>query len=130
MWVIPPEPSGEFVAPMEDVLAVSHLPYDPQVPMIGMDEHPVQFITEVRKPLPAAEGKPERDDYADERHGTANIFIFTAPLSGWRSISVREHRTAMDWATEIQPLLDTQYPEAARIRLVCDHLHTPGIGSL
>jgi hypothetical protein len=130
MWVIPPEQSGEFVAHREDVLEVYHLPYDPQVPMICMDEQPVQLITEVRKPLPAAEGKPERYDYEYERNGTANIFIFTEPLSGWRSVSVREHKTAMDWATEIQQLLDTQYPAAARIRLVCDNLNTHGIGSL
>ena len=48
MWVIPPEHSGEFVAHMEDVLEVYHLPYDPQVPMICMDEQPVQLIS----PLP------------------------------------------------------------------------------
>ena len=84
----------------------------------------------MRKPLPAEEGQPERYDYEYERNGTANIFIFTEPLSGWRSVRVREHRTALDWATEIQQLLDTQYPEADRIRLVCDNLNTHGIGSL
>jgi hypothetical protein len=130
MWVIPPEHSGEFVAHMEDVLEVYHLPYDPQVPMICMDEQPVQLIKEVRKPLPAAAGKPERYDYEYERNGTANIFMFTEPLRGVRSGRVRAHRTAIDWAMELQQLLDIQYPEADRIRLVCDQLNTHGIGSL
>ena len=130
MWGIPPEQSGEFVAHMEDVLAVYHLPYNPQVPLVCMDEQPVQLIKEVRKPLPAEEGQPERYDYEYERNGTANIFIFTEPLSGVRSVRVREHRTALDWATEIQQLLDIQYPEADCIRLVCDNLNTHGIGSL
>jgi DDE superfamily endonuclease len=130
MWVIPPEHSGEFVAHMEDVLEVYHLPYDPQVPMICMDEQPVQLIKEVRKPLPAAAGKPERYDYEYERNGTANIFMFTEPLRGVRSVRVRAHRTAIDWAMELQQLLDIQYPEADRIRLVCDQLNTHGIGSL
>jgi DDE superfamily endonuclease len=130
MWVIPPEQSGAFVAHMEDVLDVYQRPYDPQSPMVCMDEQPVQLIKEVRPPLPAAEGKPERYDYEYERNGTANIFMFTEPLRGLRTVSVREHKTAIDWATEVQQLLDIQYPEAERIRLVCDNLNTHGIGSL
>jgi DDE superfamily endonuclease len=130
MWVIPPEHSGEFVAHMEDVLEVYHMSYDPQVPMVCMDEQPVQLIKEVRQPLPAVEGQPERYDYEYERNGTANIFLFTEPLRGFRAVSVRAHRTALDWATEIQQLLDIHYPEAPYIRLVCDNRNTHGIGSL
>jgi hypothetical protein len=47
-----------------------------------------------------------------------------------RTVRVREHKTAIDWATEIQQLLDTRDPEAARLRLVCDNLTTHGIGAL
>jgi len=130
MWVIPPAQSGEFVAHMEDVLEVYHQPYDPQVPLVCMDEQPVQLIKEIRKPLPAKAGQPERFDYEYERHGTATIFMFTEPLRGVRMVSVREHKTAVDWAMEVQHLMDRQYPEADRIRLVCDHLNTHGIGSL
>ena len=130
MWVIPPAQSGEFVAHMEDSLEVYHTPYDPQVPMVCMDEQPVQLIKETRKPLPAQAGKPERYDYAYERNGTATIFMFTEPLSGVRTVSVRERKTAIDWATEVQQLRDTHYPEADRLRLVCDTLNTHGLGSL
>ena len=49
---------------------------------------------------------------------------------GRRFVRVRERQTAIDWATEIQELLEVQYPEAARLRLVCDQLNTQGIGSL
>jgi hypothetical protein len=101
MWVIPPAQSGEFVAHLEDVLEVYHRPYDPQIPMVCMDEQPVQLMQEVRPSLPAEEGKPERDDYEYERNGTANIFMFTEPLSGLRTVRVREHKTAIDWATEV-----------------------------
>jgi hypothetical protein len=129
MWVIPPEQSGEFVAHMEDILEVYHQPYDPQVPLVCMDEQSVQLVQEVRKPLPAEEGTPERYDYEYERNGTATIFMFTEPLRGVCMVSVRTHKTAVDCATEVQQLLDTQYPEADRIRLVCDNLNTHGIGS-
>jgi len=130
MWVIPPEQNGDFVAHMEDVLEVYHMPYDPQVPLVCMDEQPVQLIREVRQPLPAAAGTPERSAYEYERNGTATIFMCTEPLCGVRRVSVRERKTAVDWATEVQHLLDRQYPEADRIRLVCDNLNTHGIGSL
>ena len=129
-WVIPPEHSGEFVAHLADILAIYHTPYDPQVPMVCRDEQPVQLIKETRQPLPAEEGKPERYDYEYERNGTANIFLFTEPLRGRRLVSVRARKTARDWALEIQALLDTPYPEAARLRLVCDNLNTHGMGSL
>jgi DDE superfamily endonuclease len=130
MWGIPPEHSGEFVAHMEDVLEVYQTPYDPQAPLICMDEQPVQLIKETRQPLPAVEGPPERYDYEYERNGTANIFLFTEPLRGQRFVRVRERKTAIDWATEVQYLLEVQYPEAGRLRLVCDQLNTHGIGSL
>jgi DDE superfamily endonuclease len=130
MWVIPPEHSGEFVAHMEDILEVYQTPYDPQVPLVCMDEQPVQLIKETRQPLPAAPGQPEKVDYEYERNGTANIFLFTEPLQGTRHVHVTEHRTAVDWATEIRDLLEVRYPEATRVRLVCDNLNTHGRGSL
>jgi hypothetical protein len=130
MWVIPPAQSGEFVAHMEDILDVYQTPYDPQVPVICMDEQPVQLIKETRQPLPATPGQPEKVDYEYERNGTANIFLFTEPLRGTRHVQVTEHRTAGDWATEIRDLLEVRYPDAARVRLVCDNLNIHGIGSL
>ena len=54
-------------------------------------------------------------------------FMFTEPLSGWRKVRVRQRRTALDWAQEIKDLLDTDYPKAETVVLVCDNLntHTP-----
>jgi DDE superfamily endonuclease len=130
MWVMPPEHSGAFVAHREDVLAVYQQPYDPQVPLVCMDEQPVQLIKETRPPLPAAPGQPMKVDYEYERTGTANIFMFTEPLSGTRHVHVTEHRTAVDWAHEIRDLLEVRYPEAMRVCLVCDNLNTHGIGAL
>jgi hypothetical protein len=115
---------------MEEILDVYQMPYDPQAPMVCMDEQPVQLIKETRQPLPAAPGQPEKVDYEYERNGTANIFMFTEPLTGTRHVRVTEHRTAVDWANEIRDLLAVRYPEAARVRLVCDNLNTHGIGSL
>jgi hypothetical protein len=69
-------------------------------------------------------------DYEYERGGTANIFMFTEPLSGLRYVSITERRTAADWAREIDGLLTDRYPDAEKVRLVCDNLNTHKTGSL
>jgi len=47
-WVIPPEADAEFVAGMEDVLETYEKPYDPDCPVVCMDEQPVQLLKETR----------------------------------------------------------------------------------
>ncbi len=130
MYVIPPEHSAQFVADMENVLEIYHLPYNPKCPVICLDEQPVQLVKETRLPLPAKPGQPESVDYEYERNGTANIFMFTEPLSGWRKAIVSERRTAVDWATEVRRLLDEDYADRARVILVCDQLNTHKLASL
>lgn len=129
-FVIPPERNAEFVAHMEDVLDIYQRPYDPKIPVICTDEQPVQLIQETRQPLPAQSGQPERVDYEYERKGTAVIFMFTEPLAGRRRVSVRERRTAMDWAEEVRHLLEEEYPQAEKVILICDQLNTHTIGAL
>ena len=81
-WVIPPKADGEFVAHMEEVLETYEKPYDSAVPMICMDEQPVQLLKETRTPIPATAQHAKRVDYEYERAGTATIFMFTEPLAG------------------------------------------------
>jgi len=40
-WVIPPNQDAEFVAHMEEVLETYETAYDPQQPVLCMDEQPV-----------------------------------------------------------------------------------------
>src|SRR5436190_9374853 len=54
---IPPEHNAEFVAAMEDVLAVYARPYDPQRPLLGMDETSKQLVKETRVAQPAQPGR-------------------------------------------------------------------------
>jgi DDE superfamily endonuclease len=123
-WVIPPEADGEFVAAMEDVLDVYARPYDKSVPVLCMDEQPVQLLEETRVPIAATKDHPRRVDYEYERAGTASIFMFCEPLSGWRQVAVRERRTKIDWAREVEELLRTRYALADKVLLVCDNLNT------
>lgn len=91
-WVIPPEANAEFVAHMEDVLDVYSRPYDPNLPVLCMDEQPVQLIEETREPIAATKDHPQRVDYEYKRAGVANIFMFAEPLAQWRQVSVREKK--------------------------------------
>lgn len=109
---------------MEQVLALYHLPYNPEEPLICMDETSKQLVGEIQLPIPAAPGQPVRYDYEYERHGTANIFMFTEPLGNWRKVCVTDARTAVDWACAMRELLDVDYPHARIIRLVSDNLNT------
>lgn len=52
------------------------------------------------------------------------------PLGGMHHVSVREHRTACDWAEEIKYLADVMYPDADKIILVMDNLNTHKSSSL
>lgn len=97
-WVIPPEHNGEFVAQMEQVLDVYKRPYDPQRPVVCMDESPRQLIGETKVPVPARPGCVARHDYEYERCGVCNVFMAVEPLAGKRLVRVTERKTKTDWA--------------------------------
>ncbi|WP_231950738.1 IS630 family transposase [Legionella spiritensis] len=121
---MPPESDGEFAAGMEDVLEIYSRSFNPLVPVICMDEQPIQLLNETRTPISATRHHPKRVDYEYERAGTASIFMFTEPLAGTRTVSVRSRRTKIDWAIEMEQLIRTQYASADKIILVCDNLNT------
>ena len=69
-------------------------------------------------------GSDRKTDSEYIRNGTVSIFAFVESLGGTHHISVREYRTAIDWAGEIRYLADTMYPDAEKIILVMDNLNT------
>ena len=115
---------------MEDVLDLYEQPFDPKRPVVTMDETSKQLVAETRVPIPARPGRPACFDFEYERHGTANVFMFSEPLRGWRWTPVTEHRTRIDWACAVKILLDEHYPRAKVVRLVMDNLNTHSIASL
>lgn len=115
---------------MEDVLEVYHLPYDPDYPVVCMDESSKQMIGEVREPIPGKPGHPQRIDDEYVRNGVAEIFMEVEPLGGKRHVAITEHRTRKDWAAQIKQMLDERYPDATKVRLVMDNLNTHSIASL
>jgi DDE superfamily endonuclease len=115
---------------MEDVLDLYAEPYDSRRPVVCFDEQPVQLIAETRVPAPVRPGQPARHDYEYERKGTANIFMRVEPLAGRRQVVVTAHRTKRDFALQMQQVVDGDYPDTDRIRVVLDNLNTHGPASL
>lgn len=128
-WVIPPEKSARFVWRMEAVLDLYEEPYDEKRPVVCFDERPCQLLAEVREPLRAKPGLPERRDHEYERRGMAYLFVAFEPLRGWRGVRVAERRRGCEFAEEARHLAEEIYPEAEKIRLVVDNLniHTPAV---
>jgi len=115
---------------MEDILDVYTRKRDKKYPLVCGDECPRQLTSEVRKPIPAKPGKAARYDTEYKRNGTCEIFMFSAPLEGWRRAEATERRTRADWAHQIKKLVTVDFPDAEKIVLVMDNLNTHTIGSL
>ena len=109
---------------MEDVLEVYKRPYDPQHPLICMDEMPKQLLTDTRETLPVQPGKAERFDYEYKRGGVADVFMLFEPLAGKRHIEITDQRRRIEWAEVMQIVADELYPEAEKIVVVLDNLNT------
>ena len=129
MWCIP-RVDGTYVARMEDVLDLYAEAPDPRRPVVCFDESPTQLIGEVRLPIPAAPGHPERYDCEYRRNGTVNLFVFLDAHRPWRKVKVTEQRTAQDFAECMRDLVDRHYPQAELIRVVLDNLSTHSPGAL
>jgi hypothetical protein len=115
---------------MEDVLDLYECPYDPKQPQVCFDERPCQLIGDRLVPLPMQPGKAARYDHQYERHGTCCLLVAVEPLTGFRFIQVRQHRTKVDYAEFMKALVELpRYAEVERFRLVQDNLNTHTAGS-
>ncbi len=123
-WVIPPRKSAAFVWRMEAVLDLYEEPHDPLFPVVCFDERPCQLLADVLEPLPGGPGHLERRDHEYERRGMAHVLMAFEPLAGQREVEVTERRRGKEFAEMVGRLAEEVYPEAERIRLVCDNLST------
>ncbi len=121
MWCIP-KVDAEYVARMEDVLALYAEPADERRPVVCFDETPRQLIGEERVPVRAEPGKRARFDYEYVRNGTANVFMFIDVNRPWRHAKVTDQRTCVDFAECMRDLVDEHYPDAEKIRVVLDNV--------
>ena len=89
-----------------------------------------QLVKEIQTPIAAQAGQPERVDYEYERNGTANLFMVCEPMTGWRRVKVTQRKTAIDYAHLLKELVDTDFPDAQKLRVVQDNYTTHSLASL
>ncbi len=109
---------------MEDVLTVYKRSYNPDEPVICMDETSKQLVKETRELIATRPGRPTRYDFEYERNGVCNLFMFYEPLAGNRYVSVTDRRTRLDWAMQVRNLMEVHYPTVEKVVLVMDNLNT------
>ncbi len=122
MWCIG-QITGEYLARMENVLSLYHLPYDEKRPVICLDELPCQMLGEKVEPLPIKSGAIKKFDYQYERKGVASVFVAFEPLSGKRLLRVYPRRTKADYCRFAQEVAG-EWANAEVIVLVQDNLNT------
>lgn len=122
MWCIA-ELDRQYIARMEDVLAIYERPLSAEEPVVCLDEKSVTLRAEVREAIPMKPGRVTRRDYEYKRCGTANAFCAVEPKAGAHYTQITEHRGKSEFA-EFLKLLAKQYPGARTIHLVMDNLNT------
>ena len=128
MWCIA-ELTPEYLARMEDVLALYEKPYDPREPVVCLDEKPVSLHADVRAPRPARPGHLAKRDNEYRRCGTANIFGIVEPKAGRHLTRATPDRSARQFAFAVRAVI-AAYPRARTIHLVMDNLNTHTVRSL
>jgi len=123
MWCIP-KVTPEFRRKMLDVLKVYEQRYDPQKPVVCMDEKSKQLLGDTRTAIAGKQGKPTRSDYEYKRNGTCNLFVAVEPKGCIRIVRATKRRTAKDYASFIKYLITHVYKRAKKIVLVEDNLNT------
>jgi DDE superfamily endonuclease len=121
MWCVG-ELNEDYVAKMEDVLETYEKPYDPNEPVVCLDEKPVTLHADVRPATPAAPGREARRDNEYERRGTANVFCAVEPKAGRHFSFPTPDRSGFEFA-QVAVTLALEYPAAKTIHLVMDNLN-------
>ncbi len=129
-FCIPEWDLARFVAEMEVILDVYSSEPCQEEPLIAMDEASKQLLGHLYPPIPRQPGHDQKEDYHYTREGVQALFMFFDLHRGWRRVSHRDNRTRIDGAEEVRQLLDEDYPQARKVKLVCANLNTDNLASL
>jgi len=111
-WVVA-DLDEDYIARMEDVLATYERPYDPQEPVVCLDEMPVSLHADVRAGSAVQPGREARRDNEYERCGTANVFCAVEPKAGRHFTFSTPDRSGFEFA-HVAARLALAYPAARR----------------
>jgi hypothetical protein len=103
-------------------LATYERPYDPQEPVVCLDEKPVTLHADLRPVRAAVPGREARRDNEYRRCGTANVFCAVEPKAGRHFTFPTADRSGGEFA-RVSFELARQYPSARTIHLMVDNLN-------
>ena len=121
MWVVA-DLDEDYIVKMEDALETYEQPYDPQEPVVCLDEKPITLHADIRPSSPARPGREARRDNEYERCGTANVFCAVEPKAGRHFTFPTPDRSGFEFA-QVAVALALAYPAAKTIHLVMDNLN-------
>ena len=107
---------------MEDLLTLYEKDFDPNEPVVCLDEKPVQCLDDKRRTIRVRNGSVRRD-YEYIRRGTVNVFCAVEPKAGRHFTKVTPNRKKPAFARMLRDLARS-YPDASTIHLVMDNLST------
>jgi len=114
---------------MENILDTYERPYNPDNPVVNLDESPKQLIGQVRKPFVASDGTIY-EDYEYCRNGTVSMFMINEALTGFREVLVKDDHKATTYAGVIAHIAEDLYPDAKKITLIEDNLSAHKLAAL
>lgn len=123
MWCIA-KMDAAYIARMEHILDLYSEPEAAEYPIVNFDEAAKQMVEQVNEPKSMKSGSVAKEDYEYQRAGMANIFIFFDRHRGWRKAKVTAQKTAIDFAECMRELVDNDYPDAKKVRVVLDNFGT------
>jgi DDE superfamily endonuclease len=121
MWCVA-QLNEDYIAKMEDILEVYERPYNPEEPVVCLDEKPVTLHADVRPRSLAKPGRETREDNEYERRGTANIFCAVEPKAGRHFTFATPDRSGFEFA-KVAFEVALQYPATTTIHLILDNLN-------
>ena len=124
MWCVP-KLDDEYIRRMEDILDIYAKDYDPQRPVVCVDEKPVTIHGDARPMTACKPGSPKKIDYEYTREGTANVFCAVEPSQGVYINEVTESKKGVDFARFLEGIA-RKYESAEKIVLVMDNYSTHG----
>jgi hypothetical protein len=115
------ELNDAYIAKMKDVRETHERPYDPQDPVVCLDEKPA-LHADVRPATAAEPGREARRDNEYERRGMANVLCAVEPKAGRHFTFPTPDGSASEFA-QVACHSAMQYPKAKTIHMVMDNLN-------
>jgi len=105
MWCIA-EIDEEYRNRMYNLLDLYVEDYNPDEPVICLDEKPKQLLGDTKPSIPMKKGSSEKYDYEYKRNSKSNIFVAVDFKEGKKDVTVPDRRTKKDFAKYIKQLIN------------------------